>query len=68
MLWILLVLLTVIGGVAAVGIAANERRKALSGGGGAPRALSAAGLPGMATAIDWGWSPKTATSSIPTDS
>ena len=43
MLWLLLVLLTVIGGVAAVGIAANERRKALSGGGGAPRALSAAG-------------------------
>jgi hypothetical protein len=42
-LWILLVLLTVIGGVAAVGIAANERRKALPGGGGAPRALSAAG-------------------------
>jgi len=41
-LWILLVLLTVIGGVAAIGIAANERRKALSGGH-APRALPATG-------------------------
>jgi uncharacterized protein DUF4178 len=30
-IWILLVLLTVIGGVAAVGIAANERRKSLPG-------------------------------------
>ena len=37
MIWILLVLLTVIGGVAAVGIAAGERRKSLSGG--APPAL-----------------------------
>jgi len=36
-IWILLVLLTVIGGVAAVGIAAGERRKSLSGG--APPAL-----------------------------
>ena len=42
MLWILLVLLTVIGGVAAIGIAANERRKALPGGR-APRALPATG-------------------------
>ncbi len=42
MLWLLLVLLTVIGGVAAIGIAANERRKALSGGR-APRALPGAG-------------------------
>lgn len=41
MIWILLVLLTVIGGAAAVGIAAKERRKALPGG--APRALPAAG-------------------------
>ncbi|HEU4727176.1 MAG TPA: DUF4178 domain-containing protein [Kofleriaceae bacterium] len=32
MIWFLLVLLTVIGGAAAVGIAANERRKALAGG------------------------------------
>lgn len=42
MIWILLVLLTVIGGAAAVGIAVNERRKTLAGGG-APRALPAAG-------------------------
>jgi hypothetical protein len=41
-IWILLVLLTVIGGAAAVGIAVNERRKALAGGGTA-RALPAAG-------------------------
>jgi hypothetical protein len=40
-IWILLVILTVIGGVAAVGIAANERRKALPGGGTAPKALPA---------------------------
>jgi len=40
-IWILLVLLTVIGGASAVGIAAKERRKALPGG--APRALPAAG-------------------------
>jgi hypothetical protein len=32
-IWFLLVLLTLIGGAAAVGIAANERRKALPGGG-----------------------------------
>lgn len=31
MLWILLVVLTVVGGVAAVGIAVNDRRKALGG-------------------------------------
>lgn len=37
MIWILLVLLTVIGGATAIGIAASERRKALPGG--APRAL-----------------------------
>ena len=42
MLWILLVLLTVIGGVAAVGIAAGDRRKALPGGG-APSALPPGG-------------------------
>ncbi|HET7506526.1 MAG TPA: DUF4178 domain-containing protein [Kofleriaceae bacterium] len=42
MIWFLLVLLTVIGGAAAVGIAANERRKALPGGGDRP-ALPAAG-------------------------
>ncbi len=33
MIWILLVLLTVVGGVAAIGIAAAERRKALPGAG-----------------------------------
>jgi hypothetical protein len=38
MIWMLLVLLTVIGGAAAVGIAVNERRKAL-GAGPTPRAL-----------------------------
>jgi len=38
-LWILLVVLTVLGGVAAVGIAASERRKALPAAGG--KALSA---------------------------
>ena len=42
MIWFLLVLLTVIGGVAAVGMAVNERRKSLPDGG-APRALPAAG-------------------------
>jgi hypothetical protein len=41
-IWILLVVLTVLGGMAAVGIVASERRKALAGGG-APRALPAAG-------------------------
>jgi hypothetical protein len=40
-IWFLLVLLTLIGGAAAVGIAANERRKALPGG--APAQLPAAG-------------------------
>jgi hypothetical protein len=34
-IWFLLVLLTVIGGAAAIGIAVNERRKALPGGGAA---------------------------------
>jgi hypothetical protein len=44
--WILLVVLTVIGGGAAVGVAASARKKAL-GPGGAPRALPAgAGEPG----------------------
>lgn len=33
MLWILLVVLTVVGGVAAVGIAVNDRKKLASGGG-----------------------------------
>lgn len=42
MIWILLVLLTVIGGAAAVGIAVNERRKALPSGGG-QKALPAGG-------------------------
>jgi hypothetical protein len=32
-IWFLLVLLTVIGGAAAIGVAINERRKSLSGGG-----------------------------------
>ena len=41
MIWFLLVLLTVIGGVAAVGIAAGERRKSLPGG--TPPALPAGG-------------------------
>ncbi|MDB4961449.1 MAG: hypothetical protein JWP01_1448 [Myxococcales bacterium] len=41
MIWILLVLLTVVGGVTAVGIAVNERRKSLPGGGGGPKALTA---------------------------
>lgn len=41
MLWILLVVLTVVGGLAAVGIAANERRKALAGGHGAQKQLGA---------------------------
>lgn len=42
MIWILLVLLTVIGGAAAIGIALNERRKSLPGGG-STRALPAGG-------------------------
>jgi hypothetical protein len=41
-IWFLLVLLIVIGGTAAVGIAVNERRKALPGGG-SPARLPAAG-------------------------
>jgi hypothetical protein len=41
-IWFLLVLLTVIGGAAALGIAVNERRKALPGSG-AAGALAAAG-------------------------
>lgn len=40
MIWILLVLLTVVGAAAAVGIAVNERRKQV-GGGPAPKQLSA---------------------------
>ena len=40
MIWILLVVLTVVGGVTAVGIAMNERRKALGSGDG-PKALPA---------------------------
>jgi hypothetical protein len=40
-IWILLVLLTVVGGVAAIGIAVHERRKSL--GGGELKALPAAG-------------------------
>ena len=32
MIWILLVVLTVIGGVSAIGIAVNERKKSLAGG------------------------------------
>jgi hypothetical protein len=48
-LWILLVLITVIGGISAVGIAANQRRKALGAGHGAPKALpsGAAGTDNM---------------------
>ena len=42
MIWILLVLLTLVGGATALGIAVNERRKALPGGG-SPRALPAGG-------------------------
>ena len=40
MIWILLVLLTVVGGAAAVGIAVNERRKSLPSGGGSQKALT----------------------------
>lgn len=43
MLWILLVVLTVLGGVAVVGVATNERRKALAGGGGTQKQLGAGG-------------------------
>ena len=42
MLWFLLVLLTVLGGATAAGLAINERRKSLPGGG-TPRALAAGG-------------------------
>lgn len=42
MIWILLVVLTVLGGIAAVGVAASERRKALAGGG-AHKQLGAGG-------------------------
>ena len=41
MIWILLVLLTVIGGAAAVGIAAGERRKSLPGPSSSPLGLPA---------------------------
>jgi hypothetical protein len=40
-IWILLVILTVVGGVAAVGIAASERKKLPAGAGEAPKALTA---------------------------
>lgn len=43
MIWILLVLLTVVGGVAAVGIAMNERKKSLPSGGGSRALPSGAG-------------------------
>lgn len=43
MIWILIVLLTVIGGATAVGIAASAKRKALGAGGGGPRLLPGAG-------------------------
>lgn len=42
MIWFLLVLLTVLGGATAAGLAINERRKSLTGGS-APKALPAAG-------------------------
>jgi hypothetical protein len=43
-IWILLVLLTVLGGAVAVGISVNAKRKALAGGGGgAPKMLPAVG-------------------------
>jgi hypothetical protein len=38
-IWFLLVLLTVIGGTAAISVAVNERRKSLAGGGGSPAQL-----------------------------
>ena len=50
MLWILLVLLTVVGGAAAVGIAASERRKALPGSD-ATRALPAGGDRGVERSV-----------------
>ena len=48
-IWILLVVLTVLTGVTAVGIAANSRRKALGGGTAGPKQL-AAGPGGKASA------------------
>jgi hypothetical protein len=42
-LWILLVVLTVIGGMAAVGVATSARRKALAGGGGGQKQLTDGG-------------------------
>jgi hypothetical protein len=42
-IWILLVLLTVLGGAVAVGISVHEKRKALAGGGGSQRLLPARG-------------------------
>jgi len=42
-IWILLVLLTVLGGTVAVGISVNAKRKALSGGGGSAKLLPAVG-------------------------
>jgi Domain of unknown function (DUF4178) len=42
-IWILLVLLTVLGGTVAVGISVNAKRKALSGGGGAQKMLPSIG-------------------------
>ncbi len=50
MIWFLLVLLTVVGGVTAVGIAASERRKSLPGGGG-QKALPAGSDPGTERTI-----------------
>src|SRR5258706_2409104 len=41
-IWILLVVLTIVGGVAAVGVASRER-KSLGSGGGGPKALPAGG-------------------------
>lgn len=43
MIWILLVLLTVLGGTVAVSVSANARRKALTGGGGSQKLLPAMG-------------------------
>ena len=44
MIWILLVLLTVVGGAAAVGIAVNERRKSLPSGGGQKALTEGSGI------------------------
>ncbi|HUS26970.1 MAG TPA: DUF4178 domain-containing protein [Kofleriaceae bacterium] len=43
MIWILLVVLTIVGGVAAVGVASRERKSLGSGSGGDPKALPAGG-------------------------